>query len=119
MLRLQSCPLIIVNALDRRLMRQASTTYCGRVPSIRNRRNGFVQAGPSGAAGSASSTAWLLVSSVGFTAATCAGSLVSSSSATASGASALVLIDLWLMLSRKTPGGIGPRVDPMFATSAA
>ena len=41
MLRLWSCLLITVNDLDRRLMRRASATSCGRVPSIRNRRNGF------------------------------------------------------------------------------
>src|SRR4051812_44479409 len=52
MLRLYSCMLITVNALDRRLMRRASTTSSGRVPSIRNRRNGFAQAGPSSAVGS-------------------------------------------------------------------
>ena len=119
MLRLYSCLLNTVNALDRRLMRRASVTSCGRVPSIRNRRNGFAQAGPSSAAGSASSTTCMLVSLAGFAAATCAGSLVLSSSTTASGATALVLIDLWLMLSRKTPGGTGPRVDPMFASSSA
>src|SRR3954465_7622106 len=98
MLHLYNCLLITVNALDCRLTRRASATSCGRVPSIRNRRNGFAQSGPSSAAGSASSTAWLLVSSAGFAVATCAGSRVSSSSATASGATDFVLIDLWLML---------------------
>src|SRR3954468_3833575 len=100
------------------MMRQAYVTSCGKVPLIRNLRNGFVQAGPSGEAGSASSAASLHVSSIGFAAATCAGLLVLSSYATTSGASGLVLIDLWLMLSRKTLGGIGPRVDPMFASSS-
>src|SRR3954468_17035823 len=94
MLHLYRCLLITVNGLDRRLMRRASATSCGRVPSIRNRRNGFAQAGPSSADGSASSTAWLLVSSVGFAAATCDGSRVSSFSATASSATAFVFIDL-------------------------
>src|ERR1044071_4109507 len=100
MLRLYSCLLITVNALDRRLMRRASETSCGSVPSIRNRRNGFVHAGPSSAVGSVGSTAWLLLPSDGLDEATCAGSVVSSSTA-ASGAAIFSLLDLWLMLSRK------------------
>ena len=51
MLRLYSCLLITANALDRRLMRRASATSCGGVPSIRNRRNGFAQTGPSSSVG--------------------------------------------------------------------
>src|ERR1041385_596146 len=90
MLRLQSFLLITVNALDRRLMRRASATSCGRVPSTRNRRKGLAQAGSLGAAGAASSTALLASSlTIGFAAATCAGSLVLSSSEVASGASSL------------------------------
>src|ERR1041385_4859623 len=108
-----------MNALDRRLMLRASATSCGRVPSIRNRRKGFAQAGSSSVAGSTASVAWLLVPSAVLLAATYAGSFVSSSSATALGAAGFTLIDLWLMLSRKTPGGIGPRFDPMFASSSA
>src|SRR4051812_45973605 len=118
MLRLYNCQLITVNALDRRLMRRASETSCGSVPSIRNRRNGFVHAGPSSAVGSAGSTAWLLLPSDGLADATCAGSVVSSST-TALGDAVFILMDLWLMLSRKTPGGTGPRVEPMFASSSA
>src|SRR3954470_8642828 len=49
MLRLYNYLLITVNALDQRLMRRASETSCGRVPSIGDRRNGFVHAGPSSA----------------------------------------------------------------------
>src|SRR4051812_47563459 len=94
MMRLYNCLLITVNALDCRLMRRASATSCVRVPSINNRRNGLAQDGPSSAVGSAVSTAWLLVSSAGLAAATCAGSLVSLSSVTASGAAAFILIDL-------------------------
>src|SRR3954470_11172485 len=119
MLRLYSCLLITVNALDRRLMHRASATSCGSVPSIRNRRNGFAQAGPSSSVGTALSGALVLVSSDGLAAATCAGSVESSPSLTASGVAACTLMDLWLMPSRKTPGGTGPRVEPMFASSSA
>src|SRR4051812_1448811 len=117
-LRLYNCLLITVNALDQRLMRRASATSCGRVPSIRNRRNSFVHAGPSSAVGSVGSTSWMLLPSDELTDATCAGSVVLSSSA-ASGAAAFTLMDLWLMLSRKTPGGTSPQVEPMFASSSA
>src|SRR3954470_20766537 len=89
------------------------------MPSIRNRRNGFVHAGPSSAVGAVVSGVRVLVSSDGYAAATCAGAVESSSSAAASGAAAFVLMDLWLMLLRKTPGGTGPRVEPMFASSSA
>src|SRR4051812_14747355 len=119
MLRLYSCLLITVNALDNRLMRLASATSCGSVPSIRNRRNGFAQAGPSSSDGAVLSGVLVLVPSDGLVDATCVGSVASSPSTTASGAAAGTLMDLWLMLSRKTPGGIGPRVDPMFASSSA
>src|SRR3954470_19651990 len=119
MLRLYSCLLITVNALDRRLMRRASATSCGSVPSIRNRRNGFAQVGPSSSVGSVLSGVLVRVSSDGLVVATCAGLVGSSPSATASGAAAFTLMDLWLMLSRKTPGGTGPRVEPMFASSLA
>src|ERR1041385_6686889 len=97
MLRLYNCLLFTVNALDRRLMRRASETSCGSVPSIRNRRNSFVHAGPSSAVGSVGWTSWLLLPSDGFADATCAGSVVSSSAA-ASGVAGFSLMDLWLML---------------------
>ena len=115
MLRLYSCLLITVNALDRLLMRRASATSCGSVPSIRNRRNGFAQTGPSSSVGAVLSGVLVLVLSD----VTCAGSVASSPSTTASGVAAGTLMDLWLMLSRKTPGGIVPQVDPMFASSFA
>src|SRR4051812_5082005 len=118
MLRLYNCLLITVNALDRRLMRRASATSSGRVPSIKNRRNGFVQARPSSVVGSVDSTAWLMLPSDGLIAASCASSMVSSSTS-ALGAAAFILMDLLLMLSRKTPGGTGSRVEPMFASSSA
>src|ERR1041384_3364691 len=95
-LRLYNCLLITVNALDRRLMRQASATYCGSVPSIRNRRNDFVHAGPSSAVGTMVAGVRVQVSSDGLAAATCAGSVDSSSSASASGVAAFILMDLWL-----------------------
>src|SRR4051812_46754689 len=117
-LRLYNCLLITVNALDRRLMRRASVTSCKSVPSIRNRRNGFVHAGPSSDVGSIDSTAWLLLPSDGLTDATCAGSVVSSSTV-ASGVVVFTLMDLWLTLSRKTSGGTGPRAEPMFVSSSA
>ena len=94
MLRLYNCLLITVNALDRRLMRRASATSCGRVPSIRNQRNGFVNAGPSSAVGTVVSGVLVQVSSDGLAAATYAGSVESSSSADASGVAAFILIDL-------------------------
>src|SRR3954468_18141362 len=119
MLRLYNCLFITVNALDRRLMRQASAKFWGSLPSIRNRRNGFVHAGPSSAVGAVASGVRVQVSSAGFVAATCADSVGLSSSSVASGAAAFILMDLWLMLSRKTPGGTGPRVEPMFASSSA
>ena len=119
MLRLYNYLLITVNALDQRLMRRASATSCGSVPSIRNRRNGFAQTGPSSSVGAALSGVLVLVPSDGLAAATCARSVESSLSATASGAAACTLMDLWLMLSRKMSGGIGPRVEPMFASSSA
>ena len=100
-------------------MRRASATSCGSVPSIRNRRNGFVHAGPSNFVGTVLSGVLVQVSSDGLTAATCVGSVGSSPSTTASGAAAFTLMDLWIMLSRKTPGGTGPRVEPMFASSSA
>src|ERR1041385_6694031 len=112
MLRLQSFLLITVNALDRRLMRRASAASCGRVPSTRNRRKGLAQAGSSSAAGSSTSIAWLFVPSAALVAATCAGSFVSSSSATTLGSAGFVFIDLWFMLSRTMYGGFVPRVDP-------
>src|ERR1041384_1506456 len=119
MLRLYNYLLITVNDLERLLMRRASATSCGSVRSIMNRRNGFAQAGPSRLPVVAPSGVLVLVSSDGLADATCAGSVVSSPSSAASSAAAGVLMDLWLMLSRKTPGGIGPRVDPMFASSSA
>src|SRR4051812_15804753 len=119
MLRLYSCLLITVNALDRRLMRRTSATSCGSVPSIMNRRNGFAQAGPSSSTRTALLGALVLVSSDGLVVATCAGSVESSLSLTASGAVACTFMDLWMMLYRKTPGGTGPRVEPMFASSSA
>src|ERR1041384_3462669 len=88
MLRLYNCLLITVNALDRRLMRRASATSCGSVPSIRNRRNGFVHAGPSSSVGTVLSGVLMQVPSDGLAAATCAGSVESSPSATASSAAA-------------------------------
>src|SRR4051812_7314691 len=110
MLRLYSYLLMTVNALDRRLMRRASATSCGIMPSIMYRRNGFSQDRPSSVVRSVASIGWLLVSSTVLAAATCVGSFVSSSSADASGVVAFILIDLWMMLSRNTPGGTGPRV---------
>ena len=92
--RLYSCLLITVNALDRRLMRRASAMSCGSIPSIRNRRNGFVQTGPSSSVGTALSGVLVLVSSDGLSAATCARSVESSPSTTASGATACTLMDL-------------------------
>src|SRR4051812_19132221 len=102
MLCLYSCWFITVNAFDHRLMRRASATSCGSVPSIRNRRNGFVHAGPSSSVGTVLSGVLVQVPSDGLAAATCAGSVESLSSATASGVVAFTLMDLWLMLSRKT-----------------
>src|SRR3954469_13740066 len=119
MLHLYSCLLITVNAFDRRLMRRASATSCGSVPSIRNQRNGFAQTGPSSSVWTALSGVLVLVPSDELAAATCARSVESSPSTTASGVAACTLMDFWLMLSRKTPGGIGPRVEPMFASSSA
>ena len=119
MMRLYNYLLITVNALDRRLMCRASATSCGSVPSIRNRRIGFSQTGPSSSVGTALLGLLVLVSSDGLAAATYTRSVESSSSTTASGAAAYTLMDLWLMLSRKTLGGIGPQVDPMFASSSA
>src|ERR1041385_766911 len=118
MLHLYNCLLMTVNALDRRLMCRASETSCGSVPSIRNRRNSLVHAGPSSGVGSVGLTSWLLLSLDGLVDATCAGFVVSSSTA-ASGAAGFSLMDLWLMLSRKTSGGTGPRVEPMYASSSA
>ena len=89
MLRLYNYLLITVNALDRWLMRRASATSCGSVPLIRNRRNGFVHAGPSSAVRIVVSGVLVQVSSDGLAAATCAGSVESSSYAAASGAAAL------------------------------
>ena len=119
MLRLYSCLLITVNALDRLLMRLASATSCGSVPSIMNRRKGFAQAGLSSSSGAKLSSGLASVPSDGLADATCAGSVASSPSTAVSGAAAGVLMDLWFMLSRKTPGGTGPRVEPMFASSSA
>src|ERR1041384_3397003 len=119
MLRLYSCLFITVSALDRRLMRRASATSCGSVPSIRNRRNGFAQTGPSSSVEAVLLGVLVLVPSDGLAAATCARSAESSPSTTASGAAACTLMDRWLMLSRKTPGGTGPLVEPMFASSSA
>src|SRR4051812_20990655 len=119
MLRLYSCLLITVNALDLLLMRRASATSCGSVPSTMNRRKGFAQAGPSSSSCTELSGGLALVPFDRLADATCAGSVASSPSATASGAATGVLMDLWLMLSRKTLGGIGPRVDPMFVSSLA
>src|ERR1043165_9856970 len=119
MLHLYNCLLITVNALERLLMRRASATSCGSVPSIMNRRNGFAQAGPSSSPIVAPSGVLVLVSSDGLADATCVGPVASTPSSAASSAAVGVLTDLWLMLSRKTPGGIGPRVDPMFASSSA
>src|SRR4051812_9606578 len=119
MLRLYRCLLITVNALDHRLMRRASATSCGSVPSIRNQRNGFAQIGPSRTIGAVLSGVMVLVPFDSLATATCARSVASSASTTALGADACTLMDLWLMLSRKTPGGIGPRVEPMFASSSA
>src|SRR4051812_47263819 len=119
MLRLYNCLLITVNALDQRLMRRASATSCGSVPSIRNRRNGFAQTGPSISVGAVLSGVLVRVSSDGLAAATCARSVESSPSMADSSAAACTLMDLWLMLSRKTPGGTGPLVEPMFASSSA
>ena len=93
MLRLYSCLLIIVNALDRRLMRRASATSCGSVPSIRNLRNGFAQTGPLSSIGAVLSGALVLVPSDGLAAATCARSVESSPSTTASGVAACTLMD--------------------------
>src|SRR4051812_5489655 len=110
----------MVNALDRRLMRRASVTSCGKVPCSRYLRKGLVQDGPLGAAGSSSSFALLpSLSATGFAVATWAGAFTLPTSAATAGARVLVLIDLWPILSRKTPGGIGPRVDPMFASLSA
>src|SRR3954471_5916116 len=89
------------------------------MPSIRNRRNGFAQTGPSSSVGAAPSGALVLLSLDGLAAATCARSVESSPSPTASGAAACTLMDLSLMLSRKMHGGTGPRVETMFATSLA
>src|ERR1043165_7182442 len=114
MLCLYNCLLITVNALDRLLMRRASGTSCGNVPSIMNRRKGFAQVGPSSSAGTELSGVLVLVPSDRLADATCAGFVASSPSTTASGAAAGTLMDLWMMLLRKTPGVIGPRVDPMF-----
>ena len=119
MLRFYSCLLITVNALDRRLMRRASATSCDSVPSIKNRRNSFAQTGPSSSVGTVLSGVLVLVPSDGLVDATCARSVASSPSSTASGAAACTLMDLLLMLSRKTLGGIGPRVKPMFASLSA
>ena len=92
MLRLYSCLLITVNALDRLLMRRASATSCGSVPLIMNRRKGFAQAGPSSLSGTELSGGLALVPSDGLADATCAGSVASSSSAAASGAAVGVLM---------------------------
>src|ERR1041385_3303329 len=119
MLRLYSCLLITVNALDRRLMRRASATSCGSVPLIKNRRNGFVQTGPSNSVGVVLPGVLVLVPSDGVAAATCVIYVASLSSTTASGVAACTLMDLHVMLSRKTPGGTGARVEPMFASSSA
>src|ERR1043165_2075257 len=119
MLRLYNCLLITVNALDRRLMRRASATSCGCVPSVRNRGDGFAQTGPSSSVGTALSGVLVLVSSDGLAAATCTRSVESSQSTTVSGAAASTLMDLWLLLSRKPPGGTSPRVELMFASSSA
>ena len=94
MLRLYSCLLITVNALDRLLMRRASATSCGSVPSIMNRRKGFAHMGPSSSIGAVLSGVLVLVPSDGLADATCAGSVASSLSAIASGAAAGILIDL-------------------------
>src|SRR3954462_3212587 len=95
MLHLYCCLLITVNALDRLLMRRASATSCGSVPSIMNQRKGFAQASPSSSAGVELSGVLLPVSSDGLADATCAGSIASSPSAIASGAAVGVLMDLW------------------------
>ena len=94
MLRLYNCLLITVNALDRLLMRRASATSCGSVPSIMNRRKGFAQVGSSSSSGTELSGRLVLVPSDGLADATYAGSVASSSSMTASGADAGILIDL-------------------------
>src|SRR4051812_42109250 len=119
MLHLYICLLITVNALDRRLMRRASAMSCGSVPSIRNQRNGFVQTGPSNSVRAVLSDVLVLVPSDGVAAATCVISVASLPSRTASGVAACTLMDLRLMLSSKTPGGTGARVEPMFASSSA
>src|ERR1041384_3296442 len=98
MLRLYSCLLITVNALDRRLMRRASATSRGSVPSIRNRRNVFAQTGPSSSVGVVLSGVLVLMSSDGLADATCAGAAAPSPSSTVTGAG--ILTDLWLMLLR-------------------
>src|ERR1041385_2597483 len=119
MLRLYICLLITVNTLDRPLMRRASAMSCGSVPSIKNRRNGFVQTGPSNSVGAVLSDVMVLVPSDRVAAATCAISVASSPSATALGVASYTLMDLRLMLSRKTPGGTGALVEPMFTSSSA
>src|SRR3954468_20441401 len=88
MLRLYNCLLITVTALDRRLMRLASATSCGSVPSIRNQRNGFAQTGPSSSDGALLSGVLVLVPSDGLADATCVGFVASSPSTTASGVAA-------------------------------
>ena len=94
MLRLYNCLLITVNALDRLLMRHASATSCGSVPSIMNRRKGFAQVGPSSSSGAELSGGLALVPSDGLADATCVGSVASSPSSTDSVAAAGVLMDL-------------------------
>src|SRR4051812_15563644 len=94
MLRLYNCLLITVNALDHLLMRRASATSCGSVPSIMNRRKGFAQAGPSSSSGAGLSGVLVPVPSDGLADATCAGLVASSPSLAASGAAAGVFMDL-------------------------
>ena len=65
-------------------------TSCGSVRSIKNRRNGFVHAGPSSVVGTVVSGVLVQVSSDGLAAATCAGSVESSSSVAASGAAVFI-----------------------------
>src|SRR4051812_19608405 len=100
----------MVKALDRRLIRRASATSCGKILRVRYLRKGLVHAGPSGIV-SSYSVAMMLTSSLlaWFAVATCSGLVPFSASMFAGCSVVLVLIDLWFMLSRKTPGGIGPR----------
>src|ERR1043165_4664542 len=109
MLHLYNCLLITVNALERLLMRRASATSCGSVPSIMNRRNGFAQAGPSSSSVAAPSGVLGPVPSDGLAAA----------SPAASAAAAVFLMDLGRIPPSKAPGVIGPWVHPIFASLSA